>query len=190
MIKQGCFIILLSTLLTGCLGSLWTGATLIYDRHSLYKQVRDYRLTLRARQALFKDEIFKPPLCSIDLAVFKGNILIAGHVPNTALYLLANKRLAKVQGFTHIYNKLQISKQKTKPWLDSWITTRIRTKILMDESIAPNSVKVITVDAVVYLMGEMHTEQAKTVVQIASNTPQVKKVVTLLTYFVYQKSAE
>jgi osmotically-inducible protein OsmY len=47
----------------------------------------------------------------------------------------------------------------------------------------PHAFKVLAVDQVVYLMGDMLPDQAQYLINIARNTPNVRHVVKLLKYY-------
>ena len=60
MNKQGCYLVLLLLniiFLNGCVSSIWTGANLVYTRHSVYKKIDDYKLAAAANHVLFEDKI-------------------------------------------------------------------------------------------------------------------------------------
>ncbi|STX45086.1 hemolysin, lipoprotein [Legionella donaldsonii] len=185
MRKQGCFavIFLSCSLLTGCLGGVWTGATLVYDRHNVYKKLSDYELSAEAHRVLYEDNVFKTEGCAIDLAVFNGDILLAGHVPSLELRETAIKRISALSGYRRLFNQMDISQQPSNTLEDSWITTKVRSQIFADSAIDPNAFKVITSDRIVYLMGDVRPAQAAVVINIARNTAGVERVVKLLKYY-------
>ena len=68
---------------------------------------------------------------------------------------------------------------------DGWITAKIRIGILQDSSIDPDQFKIVTVDELVYLMGDVIPAQALKVIMISRNCDGVRRVVKLFRY--YQK---
>lgn len=176
-------------LLTACLSNLWTGATIVYDRHNIYKKVNDYQLAVQANHTLYKDEAFKRKDCSIDLAVFNGDILMTGHVPTIKLRQKAFDRIFALRGYRRIINQIEINEQGSNVIEDSWITAKIRTRIFADSEIDPHAFKVITSNRIVYLMGDVRPQQAREVIQIARNTNGVERVVKLFKYFNLSKKA-
>lgn len=190
MIKQGCqsiLIFLAIMCLFGCVGSLWTGAKIVYDRHDVYKKLDDYRLYVKVNDVLAVDKPFKSSDCVLDIAVFNGDILLAGHLPTPELLDELNRRLAKIKGYRRLFNEVQVSNAPSRMMQDSWITTKIRSQIFADDSIDPNAFKVITTDGVVYLMGDVLPAEAATVVNMARHTTGVLRVVKVLKYFTYQQ---
>ncbi|KTD11841.1 hemolysin, lipoprotein [Legionella gratiana] len=191
MLKQGrliLFIVGILLLLSGCISGLWTGATLVYDRHDVYKKLDDYSLFLKVNNAIMADNLFKNNQCVIDIAVFKGDILLVGHVPTPEMKKELRRRLAAVKGYRRLFNYVGVNSLLSNSMEDSWITTKIRSQIFADGSIDPNAFKVVTSDRVVYLMGDVHGDQAVKVINISRTTADVVRVVKLLQYFTYQKN--
>lgn len=173
--------------LVGCSGgNLWTGASMVYDRHHVYKKLDDYQLYAKVNNALTEDLLFRSPNCVLDVTVFNGDILIAGHLPNGEIDAELRQRLTKVKGYRRLFNEVQVSNTPSNSLQDGWITAKIRSQIFADSSIDPNAFKVITADGIVYLMGDVRPKEAQTVVTIARRTTGVIHVVKIFKYLVYR----
>ena len=170
-----------SALLTSCISNIWSGATIIYDRHNIYKQLNDCQLAFKTGHTLSKEQ-FPCRNCSIDVAVFNGDILLVGHVPTNAIRLEAQKRVETLAKHRRIFNELSLDSSGNNAVQDSWITTKIRSQIIADSDIDPRQFKVVTSNQIVYLMGDVLPEEAARVIHIASNCTGVKRVVKLLMY--------
>lgn len=185
--KQGWKIVVLAVvgfLLTACITDVWTGVSLAYDRHNLYKKLSDYQLAANASRALYKDQTFKQADVSIDLAVFNGDILLVGTVPTEALREEAQTRITALTGYRRFFNQLAITHHLTNDGLeDTWITAKIRSGIFADSDIDPHQFKVITSQQIVYLMGDVIPEEANKVIQMARDCEGVKRVVKLFKYY-------
>ena len=172
-----------SLLLTACISNVWTGASLIYDRHSNYRTLGDFELGADASRALFKDKLFKRPDCTIDLGVINGDILLAGHVPTQALRQEAFERVNAVRGSRRIFNQIAVGEIPNTLLQDTWISATIRAKIIADSSINPKDFNIVTSSQVVYLMGDVIPAEADRVIQIARQCEGVKRVVKLFKYY-------
>lgn len=184
---------ILNGLLSGCLGlsGAWTGASLVYDRHELYKKMNDYQLVAEANRALYyHDKIFKQYGCSIDIAAFNGDLLIVGHVPNTKLREELDRRIARKPGYRRLFNQIAVGRFEDSTAEDGWITAKIRSQMLADANIDPHQFKVITSDRVVYLMGDALPEDAKRIVDISRQTQGVVRVVKLLKYYHFMNDSK
>lgn len=189
MLKQGRFTLLLIIMafsLTGCVGTLWTGATLLYDRHDVYKKLNDYNLLAEVNKVLAVNRTFNNSSCVLDLAAFNGDILIAGHVPSDELLDELKQRLDKIKNYRRLFIYVSVMQVSSNSVQDSWITAKIRSQIFADDSIDPDTFKIITSDRIVYLMGDVKPDQGAKVIKIARFTSGVEKVVNMMKFFTYQ----
>lgn len=175
--------------LNGCMGGVWTGASLVYDRHNVYKKVNDYHILANVTKALYPDKKFKTNGCALDITVFNGDVLVAGHVPNEYLLQEIKVRLQSVQGYRRMFNKVGLQQRSGNTLQDSWITAKIRSQIFADDSIDPKAFKIITADTVVYIMGDVQLKQAEKVINITRRTTGVSRVVKMLKYYTFEKDA-
>lgn len=171
-------------LLTACLGGIWSGANLLYDRHSVYHSLTDLEIDALASRALYaQDDYFDCPQCHLDLAVFNGDVLLAGHLENAEMRNEAYKRLEADPRYRRLFKEVSIKPIRTNITKDTWITSKIRSQIMVDSEIDPRTFKVVTSDQVVYLMGDVIPKQAEWVISIARNTSGVLRVVKLFKYY-------
>ena len=171
-------------LLSSCIGSIWTGAGLIYDRHSALHSFNDIELNATTSRALYEDDLFQCPTCHIELAVFNGDVLLAGHVESIEMREEAYKRVEKANlKYRRLFKCINTKPYRTHLTRDSWITAKIRAQIIADSEINPRTFKIVTADQVVYLMGDVMSDQANWVIDIAKKTSGVIRVVKLLKYY-------
>ncbi|HYG14075.1 MAG TPA: BON domain-containing protein, partial [Methylophilaceae bacterium] len=65
---------------------------------------------------------------------------------------------------------------------DTYITSKVKARIVADHRFPANYVKVVTERSVVYLMGLVNKQEAEQAVEIASSTDGVEKVVKVFEY--------
>jgi len=186
MYKQGCWCLgigILAMLLSSCLSEVWTGASLVYDRHNVYRKWDDFQLGANGNRALYRDNLFKRDDCAIDLAVFHGDFLLAGRVPTLALREEAYERVHELREYRRLFNQLEVSRKPEDALQDRWITAKIRSQIFADSSLDPHMFKVVTSMQIVYLMGDVFPADGARVIQIARSCVGVKRVVTLFKYY-------
>ncbi len=176
-------LILLIICLSGCVSEIWTGASLVYDRHHVYKKLSDFQLQADANRLLFHDTFFKKPNIYLEIATFNGDILIVGQVPTLSIRELALKRLSTLKNYRRLFNQIAIGNGTINEIEDSWITTKLRGQIFANSQIDPNQFKIVTFDRIVYLMGDVNPEQAHFVIQKARECVGVKRVVKLFKYY-------
>ena len=97
---------------------------------------------------------------------------------------LAYNTLTEVRYIKRIHNELTIEPNTgfSKRSNDTWITTRIKSKMLFSSVVDPSAVKVVTEEGVVYLMGLVDQATADAAVDMARNTNGVQKVVRIFEY--------
>lgn len=178
-------IILFNFLLGGCWSSALTGASLIYDRHSIYLKLNDYQLAGKINKELYKDKLLKCENCALEVTVFNRNVLMTGSLPTKKLRIEATERTKSIADIRRVFNQITISANTGDPLYDSWITGNIRGKILADSDIDPHNFKVVTSRQIVYLLGDVHKHQAEKVLVFATESPGVKRVVNLMRYINY-----
>ena len=177
--------LLFSTLIfmqVGCVSNVLTGANFIYDRHRFYLKLNDFQLGASVNRVLYRDRRFEHE-GTIEVAVFKRDILLAGRLSKASLREEAYRRVAALPGYRRIFNQIEISAEPINDVSDGFITTKIRSQILADSDIDPSQFKIVTFGQIVYIMGDVVPEQAKKVVQFARETMGVRRVVRLMKYY-------
>ncbi len=115
---------------------------------------------------------------------YNGNVLITGQIPDANTRESALFAAKVTPGVKQIYDYLEIRLPQsfTGTTTDSYTTTQVRAKILKLKDIDSNSVKVVTTNDIVYLLGIVTEAQASQVSSEASSIGGVKKVITLFQY--------
>ena len=115
---------------------------------------------------------------------FNGIVLLAGQVPSADLRQLTARTVADVRYVRKVHNELLVAEPNdfASRSNDSWITTRIKSKMLFSTTVDPAEVKVVTESGVVYLMGLVDQRSADKAVDMARNTSGVQRVVRMFEY--------
>ncbi|MDO4625793.1 MAG: division/outer membrane stress-associated lipid-binding lipoprotein [Pasteurellaceae bacterium] len=181
-------IIASTLLLQGCVAAaLFGGATVATnvgtDARTVGTQVDDSKLDLQVASAVNKDEQINQEGRVVAVS-YSGRILLLGQVPDESLKETATGLAKGVNGVTEVYNEMTVGKpitftQKSK---DSWITTKVKSQMLTNDSVKSTDVKVVTENAVVYLLGNLTTSQADAAAEVARNVAGVEKVVKVINY--------
>lgn len=120
----------------------------------------------------------------INVYCYNGVVLLTGEVPSAEVRTLAGDTARNFRGVRQTYNELQI--QGATSFLsrsnDSWLTTKVKSKLLAAEDIDSSKIKVVTENGVVYLMGIVPKALADKATKIASTTKGVRKVVRVFEY--------
>ncbi|OOF69655.1 division/outer membrane stress-associated lipid-binding lipoprotein [Rodentibacter caecimuris] len=186
-LKKLAFILSTSILLQGCVAALIGGgaaATKIgTDPRTIGTQVDDETLEFKVENAIEKDEQIKSE-ARINAISYSGRILLIGQVPSESTKETAESLARGVNGVTDIYNELRVSPkisigQITK---DSWITTQVKSKMLIHDQVKTTDVKVITENGEVFLLGNLTQNQGDAAAQVASKISGVVKVIKVFKY--------
>ena len=115
---------------------------------------------------------------------YNGNVLLTGQIPDANTLESALFAAKVTPGVKQIYNYLEtrLPQSFTGTATDTYTTTQVRAKILQLKDTDSNSIKVVTTNDVVYLLGIVTEAQASQISGAASSIGGVKKVVTLFQY--------
>ena len=127
-----------------------------------------------------------PQLASahINVNTYNKVVLLTGEVANREQRALAGSTARNYQGVRQVYNelKLQGSSSLLARTNDSWLTTKLKTKLLANTDIVSGQIEVVTEGGIVYLMGIVTHATADRAAAVASHTGGVVKVVRVFEY--------
>ncbi|MDF1678497.1 MAG: BON domain-containing protein [Legionellaceae bacterium] len=182
-LKIGTLVLLLS-LVSGCVVGLVAAATglVVYDRRSVVMIERDARIFHLVHTEIVTNPQFDES--HIGVTSFNQVVLLTGQTPKASLRELAEKVAKKTPKVRRVYNEITIDEpisfaDRSK---DTWITGEVRTKLLRKKDLESGSIRVVTENAVVYLMGIATPEQANLAVDVARQIKGVRKVVKVFQY--------
>ncbi len=90
-----------------------------------------------------------------DVRVVEGRVLLAGLVPDQDARISATRVAWQAPGVKEVINELEVSDRRNiAAWpQDTWITTKLRSKLIGDADIKAVNYSIDTKDNTVYLMG-------------------------------------
>ena len=99
--------------------------------------------------------------------------------------------VAKIPGILQVYNRLEVKgpSSSLSRINDAWITAKVKSKLIASE-VDPASIKVVTENSIVYLMGTVKPAEAEIAAELASKTAGVGKVVKIFSYLIIKKHLE
>ncbi|MCM5703132.1 BON domain-containing protein [Larsenimonas salina] len=120
----------------------------------------------------------------INVDAYNGHVLLTGQVQNQELKTMAGDAVKRQNGVKDVRNELEIGENTSRAQRvkDSWITTNINSRLVVDNSIDSESVHVITENGVVYLMGTVSKHAADDVASLAASIDGVRQVVKVFQY--------
>lgn len=188
-VKKLVFILGSALLLQGCVAALLGGAAVggkvATDPRSTGTQIDDETLEFKVYDAVTKDEQIKAEGRVVAVA-YSGRVLLIGQVPNEAAKETATSLAKGVEGVNaeNIYNEMTIGSpiNLTQRSQDSWITTKVKSNMLLNSSVKTTDVKAITENSTVYLMGNVTQDQAAAAAKVASEVSGVQRVMKVFKY--------
>lgn len=177
-------IFIFTTQLCGCIASAVVGGaaivgTSMHDRRSFGQQADDEAWELKTLQVIpqkYHDN------SHFNITAYNGNILITGETPNSASaegIIAAVKTMPNVK---RIYNELRIAplSSLSSRSNDSFITSKVKAKLVDTKQVSTNHIKVVTENAEVFLMGLVTQNEATAAIEATRRVGGVRKVINLL----------
>lgn len=115
---------------------------------------------------------------------YNGIVLLAGQVESEALKHEAQQAAERINKARRVHNELAVSGpiSYVARSADSWLTTKVKGKLLANKQTEARKVKVVTENGVVYLMGLLPREEADSAVEVARSVYGVQKIVKVFEY--------
>lgn len=177
------FISLQGCITTAVVTSAAVATKVATDPRTTGTQVDDEILEEKVAYNINKDEQIKQE-ARINVVAYNGKVLLIGQAPSMDVVENAKNLAAGAEGVTEIYNEIRQGEkigfaQITK---DSWITTQVKSKLLVNGEVKATEVKVVTENGEVFLMGKVSQNQADAAAEAARNVGGVTKVVKVFSY--------
>lgn len=121
---------------------------------------------------------------NISVTSFNGIVLITGQVQAEDMKALAESEVRKIHRVREVHNELSIRGNASllTATSDTWLTSKVKTKMIADMNLDSGRVKIVSESGVVYLMGLLTRKEANRAAEIARNTGGVQKVVKIVEY--------
>ncbi len=124
------------------------------------------------------------PTSHIVTTSYNGVILLAGEVPNAELKAQAGQAARNVKGVKLVHNEIDVMYPTAMSVRsnDSMLTSKVKSRLLIETDVPSTKVKVITVRGVVYLLGVVTRVQADNITTSVQQVGGVQKIVRLFEY--------
>lgn len=172
--------------LSGCApiligGAAVTSATVITDRRTTGSIVDDEVLEKRVRYEI--GEVIGHEKHHVGVTSYEGKVLLTGEVLTAADRQKAQDTAVKSVGVHSVINELAVMTPATVGAVlsDSMLATKVRSSIIGTKKISLNQMKVDVQRGIVYLMGIVTIDEARTATKVAAGVSGVQQVVTCFT---------
>jgi osmotically-inducible protein OsmY len=151
------------------------------DRRTTGTQIEDESIEVRASNRV--SDRFGGSV-HVNVTSYNRIALLSGEVPDERTKAEAEKIVRAVPTVRDLTNDLQVSgiSSLASRGNDSYLTLKVRGRLLDTKALSQVHIKVVTESGVVYLMGLVTQTEADEAVEIARNTGGVRKVVKVFEY--------
>lgn len=159
------------------------GAAVAHDERTVGSQIDDTSIEFKAGSELGQDPQLKGH-SHINVTSYNGIVLLTGEVDTPALRARATAISAKIERVRRVQNELVVAPpsslgQRTD---DTWITTKVKSRLLSADNVDGTRIKVITERKVVYLMGIVSRKMGDLAANAAATISGVQRVVKVFEY--------
>lgn len=153
-----------------------------YER-SLSQSLQDIEIQNTAEINIYKsDEHFHDS--NINIVSFYGTVLITGQVASEELKQKAEVAVHNIADVKQVYNELRVAEPTyyLARANDGLIATRVKSALMFADGVPYSRIKVVIVDATVYVMGKLSHQEADRSVEVIKKVSGVQKIVKILDY--------
>ena len=124
----------------------------------------------------------------VNVTSYNRNVLLTGEASDDTAKQKAESVVKGIENVRTVTNELVVgmASSMTARSNDSYITTKVKSRMLTENKFPANYVKVVTEGSTVFLMGMVTRKEADDAVEIARGTDGVEKVVKVFEYVVVQ----
>lgn len=115
---------------------------------------------------------------------YNGIVLLTGEIPDESMRARILGMIRRVEGVRQVHDETSIAAPSSlmSRTGDTWITSKVKTALLTDDTRMGSRTKVVTEKGVVYLMGIVSPQEAEKLTEIARRVGGVQKVVKVFEY--------
>jgi osmotically-inducible protein OsmY len=171
----------------GCAGIVIAGGAtagaMANDRRTSGAYVDDETIEWKIIDVLYKDEQIEKQT-HLNATSYNGIVLLTGEIPNDEMRVKINEKIRGVQGVRQLHDETSIAAPSSMMSRsgDSWITSKVKTAMLTNDTDMGVRTKVVTDKGVVYLMGIVSPQEADKLTEVARRVGGVQKVVKVFEY--------
>ncbi|GAA6139974.1 division/outer membrane stress-associated lipid-binding lipoprotein [Arenicella sp. 4NH20-0111] len=179
---------LLLITLSGCVTAIVAGVAIatvdiIHDRRTVGEYIDDNAVELTARNIIASKSEFRKS-AHIKPQSWNGILLITGEIDTPEIKQPILDKFRAIQGVRQVVDETTIT-DKTRIGTranDAWITSKVKSRLILKTGLDANRVKVVTTRGSVYLMGIVTREEADKATEYASRVRGVQRVVRVFEY--------
>lgn len=159
------------------------GSVAASDRRSVGAFVDDAAIELRAKALATADDALKQD-AHINVTSVNGIVLLSGEARTAELRDRVLADVRAIPSIRRVVNEIRVAAPSSANARsrDTWITTKIKSKLLVTRDLNAGRVKVVTEDASVYLLGLVTPAEGDIATEAARRVNGVARVVKLFEF--------
>lgn len=182
------FVLISAVTLSGCVTALVAGAAIttidiLHDRRTAGEYIDDGAIEVTAKKIVLANPEFRKA-SHIKPVSWNGILLITGEVTDEAIKQQILEKLSNIQAVRQIVDETEITDRSKflNRTNDSWISSNVKSRLILKTGLKANRVNVNTTRGSVYLMGIVTKEEAEKATAVAQSVRGVKRVVKVFEY--------
>lgn len=175
-------------LLNGCVTALIAGVAIttvdiIHDRRTAGEYVDDNTIELTAQNYLISTPEIRAAT-HVKPTSWNGILLITGEIDDEDIKRDLIDKFKRIDGVRQLVDESTITGKTAllSRTNDTWITTKVKSRLLLKTGLDANRVKVVTTRGSVYLMGIVTQDEANRATELTRTVKGVARVVKVFEY--------
>lgn len=176
-------VLMMASALAACVPAIMiaggaSGVMSLHDRRTTGVQADDEGIEWKALQRVPQKYA---EVSHTNYTSYNARVLITGEAPNESVRQGIGDTVLGIAGVREIFNEMVIAENSSlvSRSNDSYITSKIKAKLVEVEGLSANHIKVVTEAGIVYLMGIVTANEASLAIETTRVISGVRKVVSL-----------
>lgn len=154
-----------------------------HDRRTVGEYIDDGTVELKIRQSMIADPFIRGR-AHVSVTALNGIVLLTGETPTEEVRTRVLEHTRGHPEIRQVLDEMQLSGKST--WAgrmnDTWITSKVKTRLINETKLDANRVKVITEYGNVYLMGLLTEDEGHLAAESARTVGGVSRVIKVFEY--------
>ncbi len=174
--------------LSACVTAIVAGVAIatidiIHDRRTVGEYIDDGAIEVTSRNILISNPEFRKA-AHVKTQSWNGILLLTGEIDDETIKPDIIAKVSAIKGVRQVVDETTIT-GKTRLWArtnDAWISSKVKSRLVLKTGLKANRVKVVTTRGSVYLMGIVTRAEADKATELTQTVRGVKRVVKVFEY--------
>ena len=174
--------------LSACVTAMIAGVTIatvdiLHDRRTVGEYIDDSSIEVNATNFVLSNTEVRSA-AHIKPDSWNGILLLTGEIDNEDVKRQVITHMNSIQGVRQVVDETTITGKTAllARTNDAWISSKVKSRLLLKTGLDSNRIKVITTRGTVYLMGIVNTEEAEEATELTRAVRGVARVVKVFEY--------